>query len=103
MSMVGNLEKELREIKAQLEKLKATCKSSDDLLPLQERLGKVDSLKKDGKWVRIMINTHVYWTNSSNRLMKRARFLPVKLFYTSCWTSATVRCFITCFVVHFFR
>jgi len=41
----------LKEIKADLEKLKQTCKSEAELVPIQERLGAIDSMQKDGKWV----------------------------------------------------
>jgi hypothetical protein len=51
MSVVANLEKELRDIKTQLEKLKASCKSTDELQPLQDKLRAIDSKKVDGKWV----------------------------------------------------
>jgi hypothetical protein len=51
MALVG-IEKELKDIKAQLEKLKTTCKSTDELIPIQEKLGKIDSARKDGKFVR---------------------------------------------------
>ena len=53
MASVSNLEKELREIKTQLEKLKDSCKSADDLQPLQDKLRTIDSKKVDGKWVSL--------------------------------------------------
>ncbi|KAH9249571.1 hypothetical protein BASA81_012744 [Batrachochytrium salamandrivorans] len=48
---VASIEKELKEIKAVLEKLKVSCKSVDELVPIQESLGRIDSSRKDGKFV----------------------------------------------------
>lgn len=60
---LANIEKELKDIKAQLEKLKGSCKSADELSPIQDKLGKIDSSRKDGKFVRIH---HLLGIASSN-------------------------------------
>jgi hypothetical protein len=58
---LANIEKELKDIKSQLEKLKGSCKSADELIPIQEKLGKIDSQRKDGKFVSLL--TSLYATS----------------------------------------
>ena len=96
MSIVEKLEKELREIKAALEKLKASAKSMDELVPLQERLGKIDSAQKDGKWVRYTLPDRSTATNSPLSSMRREEFHQVRQSCTNCWMTATVSGVVRC-------